>query len=339
MTTLPPMQFSSQGPARGRRSVGLALGAGGARGLAHVGVLRGLAEEGVTVDAIAGTSSGALVGAVYAAGQLENFERQMRAFQWSDVLALFDPVWPRSGLMSGARVVERLTSTLGDWRIEDLPIPFAAVAIDLVTGEEVLIRKGRVRDAVRASISIPGIFKPHLDGRRVLVDGALRNPVPVSALATLGADVCVAVNLHQTPVREITERPRREGRRRVTGRMGDALEQQLSRFRKRPVFAEQAEPEAEDSEPEGLPNVFEVLTASMSVVEYELAQHRLAREHVDVCIEPDVHGVRAFEFHKADQAIQAGYIAARPAAAAVRRAQRLPRWWRLRAPGTHAHRP
>jgi len=305
------------------RSIGVALGAGGARGLAHIGVLQELADEGVSVDAIVGTSSGALVGAIYAAGQLENFARQMRAFQRSDVLALFDPVWPRAGLMSGARVIERLTSTLGDWRIEDLSIPFAAVAVDLVTGDEILIREGRVIDAVRASISIPGIFMPCVVGSRVLVDGAIRNPVPVSALATLGADVRIAVNLHQSPVREIGDRSKRDGKRGMTGRLSDALEQKLARFRRQP----RTEP-AQGADTAGLPNLFEVITASMSVLEYELAQHRLAREHVDVRIEPDVHGIRAFEFHKAEAAIAAGREAARGVAEAVRRAQKIPQWLR-----------
>jgi len=322
------MEFPAQPPRRSgqARSVGVALGAGGARGLAHIGVLQGLAREGVKIDAIVGTSSGALVGAIYAAGQLENFERQMRGFQWSDVLALFDPVWPRSGLMSGSRVVERLLSTLGDWKIEDLSIPFAAVAVDLVTGDEVLIRQGRVLDAVRASISIPGIFMPYVSGARVLVDGALRNPVPVSALTALGADVRVAVNLHQTPVRELPERTRRESWLRVSSRMSEVFEQRIARFRRRPRLADPPDPEAE-----WLPNVFEILTASMSVLEYELAQHRLAREHVDVRIEPDVHGIRAFEFHKADSAIAAGLKASKGAGDAVRRAQRLPQWLRRTA--------
>jgi NTE family protein len=137
-----------------RRKVGLALGAGGARGIAHIGVLRALRNAGISVDAVVGTSVGALVGAVYAAGQLEAFERWVRGFDWSDVLRLFDPVWPRSGLISGSRALERLSGVLGDWQIEDLTIPFAAVAVDLITGEEVLIREGRVMDAIRASISL-----------------------------------------------------------------------------------------------------------------------------------------------------------------------------------------
>ena len=287
-----------------RRKLGLALGAGGARGLAHLGVLKGLAQAGIPIDAIAGTSIGALVGAIYAAGQLENFERRMLELEWADVVRLFDPVWPRSGLMSGARATEWFAGMLGDWRIQDLTIPFAAVSVDLVTGEEVWITEGRVMDAIRASISIPGIFVPHRKGGQLLVDGALRNPVPVSVLDSLGADVRVAVNLHAQPVRELS---RAGGRAQAPSapassmpvRVGDAIERGLARFRQRRRGTS-------DNGPEVGPNLFEILTASMTVLEHELAKHRLASEPVDVIIAPDVHGIRSLEFHKARRAITAG---------------------------------
>jgi len=110
-----------------------------------------------------------LVGAIYAAGQLENFERQVRQYEWTDVLAMFDPVWPRSGLMSGRKGLDRLAAGIREWRIEDLAIPFSAVAVDLVSGEEIHIREGPVIDAVRASVAIPGIFVPQRRGRQLLV--------------------------------------------------------------------------------------------------------------------------------------------------------------------------
>ncbi len=290
------------------RTLGLALGAGGARGLAHIGVLRGLVQAGISIDCIVGTSSGALVGALYAVGQLENFERQVLEYEWTDVLAMYDPVWPRSGLMSGTRALERLAGLIGDWHIEDLPLPFAAVSVDLVTGDEILIQRGRVLDAVRASISIPGIFVPQRRGRRLLVDGAIRNPVPVSALEELGADVRVAVNLHHHPAREIVALPSGHASRRPTiaARVSEAIDTRLARFRRRTRAV--SAPNGNDEK--GVPNLFEILTASMSVIEYELAQYRLARDPVDVVIEPDVRGIRAFEFHKAKQAIAAGLSAA-----------------------------
>lgn len=316
-----------------RRRLGIALGAGGARGLAHVGVLQALAEAGVSIGAIAGTSSGALVGAVYAAGQLENFERRMRDVRWNEVLALFDPALPRSGLVSAARALERFAPGLGDWRIEDLPIPFAAIAVDLVSGREIAIRQGRLFDAIRASITVPGIFVPRLAHGQLLVDGALRNPVPVSALGELGADVRVAVNLHHRPVRElyISSRERSTPRRTaLRTRLSDMFEEGVARLRGRP---RSEDPGAEDEDlvaSRALPNLFEILTASMSVLEHELAQHRLARERVDVLIEPTLDGVRAYDFHKAARAIQAGRHAAEAATAAVVRALRRPRMLRPR---------
>jgi NTE family protein len=307
-----------------RRSVGLALGAGGARGLAHIGIIKALARADIQIDAIVGTSSGALVAAVHAAGQLENFERLVRSYEWTDVLQMFDPVWPRSGLMSGDRGIERLAASLREWRIEDLAIPFAAVSVDLVTGAEVLIREGPVIDALRASVAIPGIFVPQRRGRQLLVDGAIRNPVPVSALEGMGADVRVAVNLHHEPVREIIQSPRhpspRAKRPQIATRVSEKIEAGLARFRRR-APGERA-PNGDDS----LPNLFEILTASMTIMEYELARHRLASDPVDVVIEPDVHGIRAFEFHKAAKAIQAGEAAAAGSVEAIRKQlrRRLP---------------
>ncbi len=312
--------------ARRRRKIGLALGAGGARGFAHIGVLRGLAEAQVPVDAIAGCSIGALIGAVYAAGQLENFERQVLNLDWSDVMRIFDPVWPRSGLISGERAMEWLQGLIGDWRIEDLAIPFVAVSVDLITGEEVLIREGRVTDAIRASISIPGIFVPHRAGRRLLVDGALRNPVPISALSSLDVDMSIAVNLHGQPVRELSRPSARSSwtaRTSVGQRAGEMIERGLARFRRRGRTTAKAE--------EGGPNLFEILTASMTVVEHELALHRLAREPADVVIEPDVHSIRALEFQKARKAIQAGLSQTREQTDEIRAAAKKRRSaWRTR---------
>lgn len=307
----------------GRPVVGLALGAGGARGFAHIGVLRALAEADIPVDAIAGSSIGALVGGVYAAGQLDTFEREVLNMEWAGIVRMFDPVWPRSGLISGERAIEWLSSIMGDWRIEDLAVPFAAVAVDLVTGEEVLIREGRVVDAIRASISIPGIFVPRRSGKQVLVDGALRNPVPVSALEDFGVDTRIAVNLHGLPVRELSRPSARSSswavRTSVGQRAGELIERGLGRLRR---------PRGEEPATESAPNLFEILTASMTVIEHELARHRLAQESVDVLIEPDVHAIRSLEFHKARKGIQAGLRQTRAQIDEIRRALGRRRGWR-----------
>jgi len=308
-----------------RKKLGLALGAGGARGIAHAGVLFALHDAGVPIDAIAGTSIGALVGALWATGQLEIFERELRGLELSDLWSYVDPVWPRAGLLSGERATAYLRGLIGDWRIEDLPIPFTAVAVDLVTGEEIWIRSGKLLDAVRASISLPGIFVPVRQGERLLVDGALRNPVPVSALDPLGVDVKVAVNLHASPVRELELRARA---RPVLSRLGGAIETGLARLRRQPVTPAEPEPELEAA-----PNLIEILTASASVLEHEIAKHRLAREPVDVVLAPDVRGIRSFEFHKGPHAVAAGraeLLAKLPEIkAALARRPRLARYFSL----------
>ncbi len=318
MTTIARMAtLSAKTPGRqaGRRRstrtrrVGIALGAGGARGLAHVGVLRSLTDAGVPIDGIVGTSIGALVGAMYAAGQLENFERQMKDFEWGEAVRLFDPVWPRSGLLSGTRAVDWLGELVGDWRIEDLAIPFSAVSVDLVTGSEIIIREGRVLDALRASMSIPGVMVPFRQGRKLLVDGALRNPVPHSALEAFDVDIRIAVNLHHAPVREIVGWGRTPARRPAKERLADAIDRRLARLlgsSRRPRKRESARIE-EEAEPQ-IPSLFDILTASMAVIEHELARHRLANDPPELVLEPDLHGIRAFEFQKARRAIRRGAL-------------------------------
>jgi NTE family protein len=307
----PSLQAKRGGRETAQRKLGLALGAGGARGVAHVGVLFALAEAGIAVDAIAGTSIGALVGALHATGQLEVFERDLRDLELSALLRYLDPVWPRSGLLSGERVNAYLYSRFGDWRIEDLPIPFAAVAVDLVTGDEIWLREGRLVDAVRASISLPGIFVPQRQGARLLVDGALRNPVPVTPLEALGADVRVAVNLQTQAVREIEPRVK-SPRSPLVARVSDALENGWARLRGSARVSASSEAEAAPSESEAAPsgpNLLEILAASMSVLEHELARHRLAREPVDLILTPDVRGIRSYEFQKGARAIAGGRAA------------------------------
>ena len=274
-----------------------------------------------------GTSIGALVGAAFAAGQIDALETRLRELDWASVVRMFNPVWPRSGLLSGEGAVGWMEGILGDWRIEDLAIPFAAVAVDLVTGEEVLIREGRAIDAIRASISIPGLFVPYKAGRRLLVDGAIRNPVPVSALDVLGADVRLAVNLHTQPVREILRRtPRARGESSgLTARILDRLEDRLGRFRKRRPSAKNGD-EASTG-----PGLFEVLTASMTILEYELARHRLASDPVDVLLTPHVEDIRSLEFHRARRAIQAGEREAEARLVEIRRAVSRRRRLRPRA--------
>lgn len=178
------------------RRVGIALGSGSARGLAHIGVLRALIEAGIRIDIVAGTSMGAFVGAMFAAGKLGELEKAFRGMGWQGIASLVDPVFPRSGLIDGLKIGEFVRSHVPQADIESLPIAFRAVATDISTGEEVVLDSGDLVEAVRASIAVPGVFTPVRCKDRVLVDGGLVDPVPVSTARAMGAEVVIAVDLN-----------------------------------------------------------------------------------------------------------------------------------------------
>jgi NTE family protein len=183
-------------PTVSRPVIGLALGGGAARGFAHIGVLRKLQEHGIAPDVIVGTSIGAVVGGCYAAKELDNLENWARSLTVRGVLSYLDISLSGSGLIGGGQLAGRLETGLKDSRIDDLPIRFAAIATEFITGHEIWLTRGRLSDALRASYALPGIFPPVLIGGRWLVDGALVNPVPVSAARALGARLVIAVNLN-----------------------------------------------------------------------------------------------------------------------------------------------
>lgn len=174
----------------------MALGSGASRGLAHIGVMRALAEQGLQVSFVAGTSMGALVGSVYAAGNLQKLEKDFIAFDWRRITALLDPVFPRSGLIDGQKVAAFLSDYLSGRKIEDLPVKFRAVATDLLTGAEVILDCGDVTEAVRSSIAVPGLLTPVRRNGQILLDGGLVNPVPVSVVREMGADSVIAVDVN-----------------------------------------------------------------------------------------------------------------------------------------------
>ncbi|MFC1952646.1 patatin-like phospholipase family protein [Chloroflexota bacterium] len=179
-----------------RIKVGLALGTGAARGLAHIGVLKALEREGILVDMIAGTSLGALVGAFYAYGQsVEDMEKLVVDLGAKRLSFLFDPVLPRTGLLRGRKIEEALKTVIGGACFDDLKIPFACVATNIYSGEEVVIQEGTVWEAVRASCSIPVVLAVVERDGKYLVDGALVNPVPVHTVRAMGADFIIAVNV------------------------------------------------------------------------------------------------------------------------------------------------
>lgn len=188
------------------KTVSLVLGSGGARGLAHIGVIRTLEKAGAKIEAIAGSSMGALVGGIHAAGQLQAYEDWVCSLKQSDVLSLVDWSFAGGGLMKGRKIIGKLEELVGDLDIEDLKIDFTAVAVDIDQGREVWLDRGGLFDAIRASIAIPGIFTPHRYRDRTLVDGGLLNPVPVAPTLRCITDLTVVADVNGPVAAKLKEK-------------------------------------------------------------------------------------------------------------------------------------
>src|SRR5574337_94823 len=280
-------------PPSGRRvRVGLALGSGSARGWAHLGVLRALAREGIQPDIICGCSIGALVGAVTAGGDLVKLVDWAESLKWRDVVALLDVSF-KGGLIKGSKLLELFGSYFQERSIEELALPFSCVATELETGREVWLREGSVTQAVRASMAIPGLMTPVLREGRLLADGGLVNPVPVSLCRAMGADVVVAVDLGSDVMGRTLRRemPAEEGsdrwHRRLLGRLGLANG-------------------ASDPTEQASPSVLSVMVSAITIMQVRIARSRLAGEPADVLLAPRVGQIGPLDYHRATEAIVEG---------------------------------
>lgn len=291
--------------AQSRPRIGLALGSGVARGWAHLGVLRALARHGIEPDVIVGTSIGAVVGGVHLAGKADALEAWARSLTKVRMISYMDFRVRNGGMIGGRHLVEALRLNLGDVRIEELDIPFAAVATDLVTGHEVWLREGDLIDALRTSFSLPGVFEPMLHGNRWLVDGALVNPVPVSVCHALGAQMTIAVNLNA----DIIGKERRAGAAVPTVAGFDLLNElkeseaaakssRIGSLAKR-LFRREA----------SHPSMFGVMISSLGIVQDRISRSRLAGEPPDVHITPRLGSIGLFEFDRAAEIIAEGEAA------------------------------
>ncbi|MDD5648710.1 MAG: patatin-like phospholipase family protein [Dehalococcoidia bacterium] len=255
--------------------VGLALGSGAALGLAHIGVIKALREADIPIDMIAGTSMGALVGACYAAdGQIEDVEELALSTNLRKITHLLDPKFTfiRVGFLTGNRVENFLKPIIGDRNISDCKIPFAAVAADIQSAEQVILSQGSLLKAVRASISIPVVFVPVNYSGRFLVDGGTLNPVPADVVRSMGATFTIAVN--------VLNNPRERIHLGLTG----------------------------NKESTRAPGIMNTLLQSFYLMEYEMVRASILK--ADIMIEPDVRNIEIYEFHRGQEAIAAGYKAA-----------------------------
>ena len=288
-----------------RPKLGLALGAGAARGWAHIGVVERLAELGLAADVVAGCSSGAFVGAFVAADALDDVRAVAGEMSWVKTLRMLDWQPRHGGLIQGEQVGSVLHDALGDVAIGDLAKPFGVSTTELATGRERWLTAGPLALAVRASMAVPGFMAPQVvDGRR-LMDGALTNPVPVSVAKALGADVVIAVALGG----ELSLNLAPAGETPPQGLVAaDHLVQAMGLHGTFPEAG--AEPD---------PNVFEVVSRAMIIVQNFVTRIRLASEPADLLLIPDVSAVGLHEFHRADEAIAAGREAVDEAAAELAR--------------------
>jgi NTE family protein len=272
------------------KKIGLALGSGAARGLAHIGVLRVLQQENIPIDMIAGTSIGAVIGALYALRRnIDRIEQVADSIDWRRLLSLLDITLPRTGLIGGKRILDWGKSVIGrDIQFSDLQIPFACVATDIITGQEIVMDKGSVMDAVRASFSIPGVFSLVKQDGKYLVDGGLVNPVPVNIVRNMGAQMVIAVNVMPDITSE--DHTRWMSEKNKTGIKG--------------------------------PNIIEILMQSIYIGSHAIAQTSL--KTADIAIEPKVASIGPAEFHRAKECILQGELAAEDSVPKLKRLLSLP---------------
>jgi len=298
-----------------RASVGLALGSGGARGWAHVGVLQALHELGIAPAAVAGTSMGALVGGVYAAGGLEGLTALAGRIDWLDIIYHFwDPSFRLSGLIDGGKVSSLIHRFVGTRRIEELAVRFAAVAADLYTGREVRLDRGDLIEAIRASISVPALFTPVERESQLLVDGGLVNPVPCNVAADLGGRFIVAVELNlrnfDCSFSPNHSRRRRSGRRRFEPVLPAEGSPLIRRAREVLAALKQAAPDLPPRrQRRAAVTMVDVLGRALGVLESRVAAQQLRQHPPDVLVQPDLQDVRFLEHNRAPEIIQRGYRA------------------------------
>ncbi len=276
--------------------VSLVLGSGGARGLAHIGVIERLAHDGFKIKAIAGSSMGALIGGIYAMGKLDAYTQWVTALQRSDVIRLLDLSFGRNGLIKGDRIMNVLKSLIGDANIEDLPIRYTAVATDLEDEKAVWFDDGSLFDAIRASIAIPTIFTPHQYRGRQFIDGSLVNPIPIAPTQKGETGLTIAVNLSGKPTAVV--KPRR-------ARPAQENHLQTTRQRRIAQFVDDIKQRLERHSEDTL-SLLDIIVKSMSIMESTLAQTQLKAYAPDIVIDIPKNACNFYEFHRARELIEIG---------------------------------
>jgi NTE family protein len=309
------------------RKVGLVLGSGGSKGLSHISVIEYLESLGIPIHFIAGSSIGSVIGALYLAGTLGKYKEELMKMQWRDFLALVDPVFPRSGLLEGRKLMEFLAGFIPrSLKLEDLRIPLWVLATDYFTGDTVTFKTGPVLDAIRASISIPGVFTPVRYGETLLIDGGVANPLPIDAVQNMGAGITIAVNLHPTVytgrLKKMLNSIKKNSMVGGTDKIEIVAEEQPE-----DVQADKDKPgqkwyksleqwiglEKKESEKKGkkdkLPSIFQTIFRTIDIMEYMNTLLMLKYYKPTVLIQPDLTDLQTMDFTQVPKAITEGFMA------------------------------
>lgn len=304
--TPPPRDLDSlERPSGARPKIGLALGAGAARGWSHIGVLRELAAHGIEPDVVAGTSIGAVVGSCYAAGKLDAIETFARSLTKRRVFTLMDLSFSGMSLITGERLKAALEHELKDLNIEDLSIAFAAVATEVGSGHEVWLKRGPLAPAVRASYALPGIFEPVRIGDRWLFDGALVNPIPVTVCRALGAEFVIAVNV----TADTMYRARIIHDHHVAAAPEKGGAPAPFAARSEPGLEEHLLPRYFERRPGEQPNVATSMIDAFNIIQDRILRSRMAGDPPDATIHARHEDVGMFDFHRANELIALGHEA------------------------------
>lgn len=278
-----------------QNSVSLVLGSGGARGLAHIGVIHELEARGYQVKSISGCSMGALIGGIYAAGKLDDFESWVRAINKVDIVSLLDIAWQKHGLVKGDKIINTLVDLVGDIMIEDLPMPYTAVAADVRREKEVWINSGKLFDAIRASISLPLFFTPVKYPRGHLIDGGVLNPVPIAPTFNDNTDLTIAVNLGGPLERE----PKRSVENSTTNNADPSFQDRVSDWIDDLQDSIKTRSENDWS-------VYDIADQAFDAMQSTLARQKLAAYPPDVNIEIARNACGTLEFDRAEEMIGLG---------------------------------
>lgn len=279
-----------------QKNISLVLGSGGARGLAHIGVIHWLEEHDFHIQSVSGCSMGALIGGIYAAGMLDEYESWVRAIKKTDIVKLLDLSWGKSGLVKGDKIINTLTELVGDVVIEDLPVAFTAVATDILHGKEVWINSGSLFDAIRASISLPLFFTPFRFNGIDLIDGGVLNPVPIAPTFGDTTDLTIAVSLGGKAINKTEKIVEKD----LSNENTSPLTKQIT------AFVENLKSPAERNIKKDW-GAYEIANQAFEAMQGTIARQKLAAYPAEHLIEIARNACRTLEFDRASEMIDLGY--------------------------------